>query len=98
MNLDLDNMLTIGTIVKLKLSPRNVMIIGYSADSDDELYDYIGCAYPLGVFDLNHNLVFNVDDIDKVISEGYSSELSNKYKEKHMLFLKEVKSMIETKD
>ncbi len=84
MNLNIDNMLNIGTIVQVKKSIPPVMIIGYTVLDDDGIFDYLGCIYPNGVFDPNHNLVFNCDDIQGVIENGYSDGTEVEIKKEHL--------------
>ena len=48
------------SIVKLKNSEDKIMIVGYSAveyHDGMEIYDYMGCSYPMGLL-LNNNMCF----------------------------------------
>lgn len=77
--------LPIGSIVLLKKTKKKVMVIGFlckEQDKDSNLYDYIGCDYPEGVISSDINLLFNNDDIDSVICEGYIDNEENLFKEK----------------
>ena len=80
MNLNLDNILPIGTIVKIRTSLRPMMIMVYFYLNETEVYDYIGCLYPFGVFNIRHSYLFDTDDIKEVIAKGYSKEFDEKYK------------------
>ena len=71
-----EKFLPIGTVVQLKNEEKNAMITGYlvfSKDSKDKIYDYSGCAYPIGVKD-DMTLGFNHDDIENVVYMGYVDE------------------------
>ena len=77
--------LPIGSIVLLKKSKKKVMVTGFlckEQDKDSSLYDYIGCAFPEGIISSEMNLLFNNDDIDSVIFEGYKDEEENIFKDK----------------
>ena len=66
----------IGTVVLLKEATVKIMIIGYKVKEaeSDKVYDYLGCAYPLGVLQSDRNLLFDKDKIDKIIHLGYKDE------------------------
>ena len=66
--------LPIGTVVLLKEATRKVLIIGFAQveENSKKIWDYIGCAYPVGVISNNTSLLFDKEQIDKVISLGYS--------------------------
>lgn len=69
-----DEFLPIGSVVRLNNAKRNVVIIGYTVaiDGDVKVWDYMGCAYPVGVIASDANLLFNRSDIERVIFLGYS--------------------------
>ncbi len=80
-----NNFLPIGSIITLKKTKKKVMIIGFlckEQDKDSNLYDYIGCAYPEGVISSDINLLFNNDDIDSIICDGYIDNEEKLFKEK----------------
>ena len=62
-----DEFLPIGSVVRLNNAKRNVVI-----DGDVKVWDYMGCAYPVGVIASDANLLFNRSDIERVIFLGYS--------------------------
>ena len=66
----------IGTLVLLKEGTVKVLIIGYKVKeaNSDKVYDYLGCAYPIGVLKSDQNLLFDKEKIDKVIHLGYKDE------------------------
>jgi hypothetical protein len=86
-------LLPIGTIVLLKNANTELMITSYCMAampqnyedgnnmkfSRDMLYDYGGCRYPEGIMTTNAMIVFNEDQIDKVIHMGYKTEESDKH-------------------
>ena len=84
--------LPIGTIVLLNGATKELMIIGYcGVDVEkNELYDYTACVYPEGYVGSNINLLFNHNQIDKVINKGFMSDkcktfvakLSSEHKDK----------------
>ena len=68
--------LPIGSVVMLKEATTPLMIIGFAVveKSKDKIWDYIGVVYPMGYFSSDKSLMFNRDQIDKVISEGFSDD------------------------
>lgn len=59
-------------------SPTNPGIEGEEQPSK-EIYDYAGCLYPEGIFDLNMMCYFNHTQIDKICFIGYQTEAQKKY-------------------
>lgn len=77
--------LPIGTVVMLKDGKHRVMIIGFASSIDthpDQIFDYIGCLYPEGIFTFEQSLNFNHKDIEKIYSLGYSDEEEKQFKVK----------------
>lgn len=72
--------LPVGSVVLLKEATRAIVIIGYAVkEADrDQIWDYLGCAYPIGVVNEKNNLLFNHEQIEQVIAEGYSDEEGKK--------------------
>lgn len=68
-----NELLPVGSIVLLKGAKRNVVIIGFGAieEGSSEVWDYLGAAYPIGVISSNKNLLFNRNQIEKVVFTGY---------------------------
>lgn len=69
--------LPLGTVVLLKEAKKRIMIIGFaavSAETENKVFDYIGCLYPEGVLSSDKNLLFNHEQIDKIYYMGYSDE------------------------
>ena len=64
--------LPIGSIILLKNATKKIMITGYYIESDNKIYDYVGCMYPEGVISSLKNLVFNEEQIDKIFFVGFN--------------------------
>lgn len=73
---DLKKYLPLGSVVMLKNGQHRVMINGYCAKTEEreELFDYIGCMYPEGIFTLDSAMVFDHDDIKEVIFMGLADD------------------------
>lgn len=98
-----EEMLSIGTIVKLKDAKKLAMIVGFSmVDSTDEnkvkIYDYLGCVYPQGIFNGDFNIYFNSGDIEEVVFKGYSNEDDKKFKTAHKKMMEEMTPFINKED
>lgn len=76
--------LPIGTVVLLKGGSKRVMIYGFccQGSESDKIYDYIGCLSPEGFISRDKNLLFDHDQIDKVINLGLVDEEEKAFKEK----------------
>lgn len=77
-----EKFLPLGSVVSLKEGEHKLMIIGYCSTpspKEKKIYDYIGCAFPEGLFDLEHTFLFNHNEIFQLIHEGYTSEEVKKY-------------------
>ncbi len=59
----------IGSVVKIKDIPKNIMIYGSNVLnlSNKKHYDYLGCFYPEGYQGDNYNVFFNKSDILEII-------------------------------
>lgn len=85
MDIDIKNeFLPIGTVVLLKEATRKVVIIGFAVveSGSSNVWDYLACAYPIGVISSESNLLFNREQIDKVVSLGYSDEEEKSFRSK----------------
>lgn len=70
----------IGTVVSLKEGTKKLMITGYlpMMEGDHKIYEYCGCLYPEGYLSSDTMLLFNNENIEKVICMGYEdNELSD---------------------
>lgn len=73
--------LSLGSVVRLKEAQKSLMIIGFLGKTDKGTFDYIGCLYPEGMFDGNTKAVFNHNQIETVLFNGYSDDMDKKFKE-----------------
>lgn len=74
--------LPIGTVVLLKNGSKKIMITGYLPSAKDKpgnVYDYSACLFPEGVISSEQTVVFNHDQINDIISEGYSNEETSNF-------------------
>ncbi len=91
----MNSYLPIGSVVKIKESDVNLMIIGYNFPKDDKIYDYVAVIHLVGIglkmagrsTDL---VVFNRSSVKEVFFVGY---MDRKVKNKmtYMNFKKEDK-------
>ena len=75
------DLLPIGSVVMLKNAEKPVMIFGIKqldSDKPDVEYDYIGVLYPEGNIGNNFQYLFNHQDIEQILFEGY---VTDQYKE-----------------
>lgn len=77
--------LPIGSIVKIKAANKPLMIYGRlqirkKLDSE-EMYDYIACTYPEGSLSPEKAVLFNHDQIIKLIFLGYQDDKEFTFKE-----------------
>ena len=70
------DLLPIGSIVVLKGGNVKLMITGriLSDDKLEEVYDYVGCIYPIGITADDDQYFFNRDGIENVLFIGYQDE------------------------
>ena len=70
------DLLPIGSVVLLKEAETKLMIIGriVSDSKMEEIYDYVGVIYPLGMSAANDQYFFNRDAIGQVYHVGYIGE------------------------
>ena len=76
--------LPVGSVVRLKGGERNVIIIGYTPieAGKTEMWDYLGGMWPTGVITSDRNLLFNRDQIEEVIFEGFTNEVELDFRTK----------------
>lgn len=78
----MEKYLPIGTVVMLKNGFKELMITGYmvrSSERPNEIYDYCACYFPEGVVSSDYNLMFNHEQIEKILFEGFKNEASEKF-------------------
>lgn len=76
--------LPLGTVVLLKGGTKEVMITGFvgvTEEAGNKIFDYSGCVYPEGFTSYKQILVFDHNQIDKVLFKGYVSDAEIKFKE-----------------
>jgi len=84
--------LPVGSVVSIKGGKTALVIMGYKVKpqnnkinkgkeevDSDKIFDYCGVLYPEGVIDTNVMALFDKDDIESVIFEGYKSEESDQF-------------------
>lgn len=77
--------LPIGSVVMLEGGSKRLMITGFCAispEKKEEVYDYVGCLYPEGMFSSNQNALFNHEQIKQIYCLGYSDEEEKVFKNK----------------
>lgn len=69
-----EELLSLGSIVVLKGGFKKLMIIGRMQlqGEEEKLWDYLGVLYPEGYLGDSYKFLFNNEDVDKIIFEGYS--------------------------
>lgn len=72
-----EKLLPLGTIVKLKVFPKKLMIIGflqYSKNNENKIYDYTAVTYPQGQISSKYSIHFDNSDIEEIVYRGYEDE------------------------
>lgn len=80
-----DKLLPVGSVVLLKNAEKGVMINGFyvvSEQNKDDIFDYSACLYPEGMVASDKNLLFNHDQIEKVLYFGFNGEEEKEFKQK----------------
>ncbi len=78
-------LLPIGSIVLLKNGQKKLMICGIKqseANGDGVEYDYLGVLYPEGHIGENFQYLFNHDDIEQIVFQGYEDAEREEFIEK----------------
>lgn len=73
----IEDLLPIGSIVRLKEGEKRLMIGGikqFAVDGNGEEYDYFGVLYPEGHIGDEFQYLFNHEDIEEIIFRGYEDE------------------------
>lgn len=78
------NYLPIGSVVRLRNGIKTIMIYGRRQvrTEDKQEFDYIACLYPEGNLNANYMYLFNHEDIEEVVFEGYKSEEDQEFVKK----------------
>ena len=71
-----ENLLHIGSVVLLKGGQRKLMITGriLSDQKMEEIYDYVGVLYPIGMTGDDNQYFFNDDAIEQIFFIGFQDE------------------------
>ena len=80
-----EKFLPIGTVCQLRDSAQKVAITGFCMKNEnvpDKVFDYVACYYPQGVFDQTKNILFDHDQIVKVLYLGFINEEEKMFKQK----------------
>ncbi len=83
--IDERKLLPIGSVIKLKDEEKKIMITGFyviSKKDQNNIYDYIGCLFPEGIFSSQRNIIFNHEQISDVCFRGFVDEEEIKFKDK----------------
>lgn len=71
-----NELLPIGTVVKLKKEDKKIVVMGVMQNMRDgvksKLYDYMGLPYPEGFINNESRVVFDQEDLDKIYFLGFS--------------------------
>ncbi len=75
-------LLPIGSVVLLKGAEAKLMITGRIVCNEkmDQIYDYVGVLYPIGVTGNEHQYFFNRDAIELPFFIGYQDEEELEYR------------------
>lgn len=86
----IEDLLPIGSVVKIKNQDKRVMIFGVLQSEDGStIYDYIGVPYPEG--NSGESILFNCEEIEQTVFTGYVDEERD-------VFLNELQEEIENCD
>ena len=80
-----EELLPIGSVVVLKGGTKKIMINGhYTAanENPDKLYDYRGCPYPEGIIYSDGVALFDTNDINEIVHQGYLNDESINFLDK----------------
>jgi len=82
-------LLPIGSIVVLNGGDKRLMIIGVvQTNPEDNIdYDYLSCLYPEGFAGPEHIYLFNHEDIEHVVAEGFTDDEHAEFREKLAEFI-----------
>lgn len=69
-----ENLLPLGSVVLMKNAIKKAVIIGYKqvgSQQPDRIYDYVGVVYPIGSIGGESQFLFDHEDIQDIIFNGY---------------------------
>ena len=78
----MEEILKLGTVVKISEPEGEVMIIGYYPEDPEtgNVYTYLGISPVYGISFNEDAVFFNKDRILEIVFEGYSDEVSDKFR------------------
>ena len=84
MNKDMMGVLPLGSVVLLKDAKRYLVVMGYLIieEGTNKVWDYMGCAYPIGAISSDAILTFDANQIEKIIFKGFSDEEGENFRKK----------------
>ena len=87
-----DELLPIGSVVRVKGAQRNLMICGrvVTRTGFDDIYDYVACLYPEGLIDASDLYFFNRTAVDECVYKGFEGEEELAFREHVLGTLNEV--------
>jgi len=76
-----DELLPVGSIVRIRFSKLKYMIVGYYVNDIEtkERYDYVAVNYPIGLLSVDDVAGFSADYVKKVLHRGLETENSKKF-------------------
>lgn len=76
--------LPLGSVVRLKGGKMRIAVIGYTPieKGKTEVWDYLGAVWPMGVITSDKNLLFNRDQVEEVIFEGFTDSAEVEFRTK----------------
>lgn len=80
----MDEILKLGTVVKISEPEGEVMIIGYYPQDPEtgKIYTYLGISPVYGISFKEEAVFFNQDLILEKVFDGYSDEVSDRFRNK----------------
>ncbi|MBQ8534094.1 MAG: DUF4176 domain-containing protein [Bacilli bacterium] len=85
--------LPLGSVVRLKGGKLRIAVIGYTPieKGKTEVWDYLGAVWPMGVITSDNNLLFNRDQIEEVVFEGFTDSAEIEFRTKLEKAVEEIK-------
>ena len=85
--------LPVGSVVRLKGGKMRLVVIGYTPieKGKEEVWDYLGAIWPMGVITSDKNLLFNRDQVEEVVFEGFSDSAELEFRTKLEKAVDEIK-------
>jgi len=82
-------LLPIGSVVLLKGGNKRLIIVGIiqTCPEDGIVYDYMAYLYPEGFVGLEHNYLFNHDDIDRIEVKGFTDNEHDEFRSRLAEFI-----------